>query len=136
MRSSHIVAVDPSLLADATPSEWVPLGTVDGLTYCHVAPASEPRRFVGATITDGQIAYTRELAPDEDAPEGETVMVVGEQAPLPWGEDFTLVYDPTPEPFKWEDFAAEFPELAESPGENEDGNPLPSPLMPHQWAGE
>jgi hypothetical protein len=136
MRPSYIVAVDPSLLADANPSGWIPIGTVDGLTYCHVAPASEPRRFVGATLTDGQIAYTRELAPDEDAPEDAIVMVVGEYPPLPWADDYTMVYDPSPEPFAWDAFAAAHPALAASSGQDEDGHPLPPALTPHGWAGE
>jgi hypothetical protein len=136
MRPSHIVAVDPSLLADADPSGWVPLGTVDGLTYCHVAPHAEPRRFLGGTVTDGALSYTRELAPDEDAPEGATVMVVGERPPLPWGEDYELVYDPSPNPFRWADFALAHPDLAASPGEDEDGHPIPPALTPHAWAGE
>lgn len=38
-------------------------------------------------------------------------------------EGFEVLYNPTPEPFRWETFAAEYPELAAT-------------LTPHQWAGE
>jgi hypothetical protein len=132
MRSSHIVAVDPAHLTDA-PSGFVVLGTLDDLAYCHVAPTREVVRISQGTITDGQVAG-RVLGPDE--PDEDGMLVVGERGPLPWGEDFTLVFDPSPEPFAWDDFAAEHPELAASPGDDEDGNPLPPVLIPHGWSGE
>ena len=53
-----------------------------------------------------------------------------------FADEADVLYDPDPQPFAWENFAAAYPALAASPGEDEDGNPLPSVLTPHQWAGE
>lgn len=138
MRPSYIATVDPKYFAaDAEPvSGAVLLGVIGTLAYVHAAPTIPPRRFVGATLSDGQLIYERELLDGEDAPEGETVLVVGERPPLPWGEDYALVYDPAPEPFRWDTFAAACPDLAAPQGEDEDGNPLPPRLTPHGWAGE
>jgi len=122
MRSSHIVAVNPATLADAQPHGWVELGQVDGMAYCHCAP-SRLRRFLGASIQNGAFVFDRELTPDEHPEDGAVVAVVGDLPPAPWGDAFDLVFDPSPAPFAWADFAAEHPALA-------------GQLRPHQWAGE
>jgi hypothetical protein len=53
-----------------------------------------------------------------------------------WIEAASVLYDPSPDPFRWAEFAAAHPDLGASLGNDVDGNPLPSALMPHQWAGE
>lgn len=53
-----------------------------------------------------------------------------------WIEDASVLYDSSPDPFRWAEFATEYPDLGASLGNDVDGNPLPSALMPHQWAGE
>jgi hypothetical protein len=124
MRPSYVITVDPSFIdgTDAV-SGAVLLGVIDELAYVHVAPNDPPRRFFGAQLEGGALVYERELAEGEEAPEGATVLVVGEQPPFPWGEEYTVVYDPSPEPFQWDAFAAAEPALAEQ-------------LMPNQWFGE
>jgi hypothetical protein len=54
--------------------------------------------------------------------DGRYVLHIGPDASLDLPEAEVL-YDPTPQPFVWDNFAAAHPELAES-------------LVPHQWAGE
>jgi len=49
--------------------------------------------------------------------------------------DAVPVYAPN-KPFRWDDFAEEFPELAASPGTDAEGEPLPPVLMRHGWMGE
>lgn len=87
-----------------------------------IAPDAVPEEagFVVLGTIDG-VAYLH-VAPQPNDPS--------------WMADAEVLYDPTPEPFRWADFADEFPELATSPGEDEDGAPLPSLLIPHQWSGE
>jgi hypothetical protein len=133
MRSSHIVAVDPAHLTDA-PSGFVVLGHLDGLAYCHVAPTREVVRLAGGRIEGGQIQYDRILGPDE--PDEDLMLVVGERGPLPWGDKATVIFDPTPEPFAWADFAKAHPDLAAERGVDKEGNPVPPVLTPHGWAGE
>lgn len=112
MRSSSIVRIAPDALTDE--SGYVRLGTVDGWAYVHLAPWREPQEV---TATWGATLIAESVRPSfADAAE--------------------VVYDPTPAPFRWADFAAAHPDLAASPGEDEDGNPLPPALMPHCWAGE
>jgi hypothetical protein len=133
MRSSHIVAVDPTALVDAQESGWAYLGTVDGVAYCTVGRYDEPRYFLDGVVADGQLVG-QELSAAEAAEAvaaGATVMVWGERPPLPWGEDYTLVFDPSPEPFRWDDFAAAHPDLA-APLDSDE----PGPLRPLVWAGE
>lgn len=123
IRSSYVVAVDSALVVDGTPAGTVALGVVDGLAYLHVQPTVAPRRFVGAMLADGEIRYERELAPGEPEPDEGFVLVVGEPVSLPWRDDVALVYDPTPSPFAWDEFAAAHPEIA-------------GQCVPHAWANE
>lgn len=121
MRASYIVRVDATY-ADMFVSGAICLGIADGDAIMHVAPSIPPRRLLNARLVNGAITYDRELAEGEVAPDGVTVMVVGERSPLPWGEDAAVVYDPTPALFLWEAFVLAHPEYAD--------------LTPHQWAGE
>jgi hypothetical protein len=124
MRASHVVAVDPATLVDAEPNGWVSLGEVDGVAYCHVGRTAPVVRMLwsGAGDMMDPATYTP-LADGEDAPADAIVAVRGGRVDLPWGDAFDLVFDPSPAPFAWEDFAAAHPTLA-------------GQLRPHQWAGE
>jgi hypothetical protein len=132
MRSSHIVAVDPATLVDASESGWAYLGTVGGVAYCTVSRAAPVERllYLGTGNLLDHASY-RPLTDGEEPPEDAIIAVVGERPPLPWGEEFTLVFDPSPEPFRWDDFAAAHPALA-SPLDSDE----PGPLRPLVWAGE
>jgi hypothetical protein len=137
MRPSYIIATKPEYITGTdSVTGAVLLGVIGGVAYAHIAPYDEPVRLLhtGGNLIE-QDNY-RPLADGEDVPEDAVVMVVGEQPPFPWGDDYTLVYDPSPEPFTWDAFALAHPELGASPGTDADGNPLPPPLMPHMWAGE
>ena len=123
MRSSYIATIAPDKLTEE--SGYILLGVIDDLAYVHFAPWREPQTVV---FPNGDLTNPQ--------PDGDGMQAVTESPHPSFADEADVLYDPTPEPFQWEDFAAEFPELAESPGEDEDGNPLPSPLMPHQWAGE
>jgi hypothetical protein len=110
MHSSRIVTIAPDALTEE--SGYVLLGTIDGEAYVHLAPWHEPQTIVfpHGDLTDPQ-------------PEGEGMQGVVE-SPLPsWASEAVTLYDPTPLPFRWDEFAALHPEVA-------------SVLMPHQWAGE
>jgi hypothetical protein len=110
MRSSRIVTIAPDALTE--PSGFVVLGTIDELAYVHLAPWQEPRAIV---FPNGDLTNPQA--------EGEGMQAVVE-SPLPsWVEDAEVVYDPTPAPFRWDEFAAAHPALADT-------------LTPHQWAGE
>jgi hypothetical protein len=127
--SSYIITTDVQYITEPVTGATL-LGVVDGVAYWHCAPLTQPQRFLNGAISDGQIVYDRELAIGEPVPEGESVLVVGEQPPFPWEENFTLVYNPAPDTFRWDTFAALHPELTTP---DEDGR---TPLMPHQWMGE
>lgn len=121
---SKILTVSPEYITGTDSiAGAVPLGIIDGLAYVHVAPEAAPVRLVhtGGNLIDA--ANYREVAKGEALPEDAIAMVVGEQPPFPWGDDYTLIYDPSPAPFAWDVFTEAMPELAEQ-------------LMPHQWAGE
>jgi hypothetical protein len=87
-----------------------------------IAPKDVPDQagFVLLGTIDG-VAYLH-VAPQPDDPS--------------WMADAEVLYDPTPDPFRWDDFAEEFPELAASPGTDAEGAPLPPVLMVHSWLGE
>lgn len=123
MRSSYIATSTPDSLAEE--SGYVMLGTVDGLAYVHFAPETEAQQIVfpNGDLTNPQL-------------DGEGMVGIFERSRPSFEADAKVLYDPTPEPFRWDNFADAFPALAKSPVENADGQPLPSPLMPHQWAGE
>lgn len=124
MRSSYIITTDPQYISGTdTINGAVLLGIIDDLAYVHIAPNDPPRRFLNAQLVDGTLTFERELAPDEAAPDGATIMVVGEYPPFPWGEDYAVVFDPEPVPFQWTLFEAAEPDIA-------------AQLMPNQWAGE
>jgi len=132
MRSSHIVAVDPATLVDASENGWAYLGTIDNVAYCTVGRTTKVIRLL-YTGTGNMLDPNNyiELAEGEEVPKDATIAVRNERGPLPWGLDFTLIYDPTPEPFRWDDFAAAHPDLA-APLDSEE----PGPLRPLVWAGE
>jgi hypothetical protein len=123
MRSSYIATIAPDSLTNE--SGYVLLGTIDGLAYVHFSATRAPQTVV---FRNGDLTNPQ--------PDGEGMVGVFEFPRPSFEAQAEVLFDPTPLPFHWADFAAEFPELAESPGDDEDGNPLPSPLMPHQWAGE
>lgn len=114
MRSSYIATVDPAVIPDEPTNGYVLLGIVDGLAYVHFAPWHEPQQVT--------------------APWGATL--IAEMVRPEWADDATIFYDPQPAPFRWADFAAQYPHLAASPGLDEDGEPLRPALMSHAWAGE
>lgn len=110
MRSSHIVSIAPDNIDGG--SGYVLLGEVDGLAYVHLAPWQEPRTVV---FPNGDLTNPQ--------PDGEGMQAVFESPRPSFYADATIVYDPTPAPFVWAEFAVAHPDLAAS-------------LMPHQWAGE
>jgi hypothetical protein len=137
MRPSHIIAVDAKHISEGVPSGYVLLGHHDGLAYLHVAPQTPVRRFVQER--DGNLldaSTYRQLADGEQPPEGKPVLVTGDTATPPWGDDYTAIYDPAPKPFRWQDFEEAAPDLAAPRGEDKEGNPTPPILAPHSWAGE
>lgn len=124
MRPSYLISTDPKHLPSLGAVDGAALlGVIGKLAYAHIAPEQPPRRFVNAQLTGGVLTFERELGPDEPAPDGAPVLVVGERPPFPWGDDYTVVYDPAPAAFQWATFAAAKPTLA-------------AQLLPHEWAGE
>lgn len=110
MQSSYIASIAPDKLTDE--SGYVTLGTIDGLVYVHFAPWVEPQPVV---FPNGDLTNPQ--------PDGEGMQAVFESPRPSFYADATIVYDPTPAPFVWAEFAVAHPDLAAS-------------LMPHQWAGE
>jgi hypothetical protein len=51
------------------------------------------------------------------------MLAVQESVRPSWAEAATILYDPSPNPFRWDVFATAHPDLAAT-------------LTPHQWAGE
>lgn len=110
MRSSHIVAIDPAQVHGE--SGYVLLGEINGLAYVHLAPWQEPQAIV---FPNGDLTNPQ--------PSGDGMQAVIESPRPAWADEAEVVYDPTPAPFVWAEFAAAHPELA-------------AQLTPHQWAGE
>lgn len=110
MRSSHIVSIAPDKIDDG--AGYVLLGTIGPLAYVHLAPWQEPRTvvFPNGDLTNPQT-------------EGDGMSATIESPRPPWADEATVVYDPTPAPFRWEHFAAAHPTIA-------------AKLTSHQWAGE
>jgi hypothetical protein len=108
--------------ADAVTEEsgYVVLGTIDGLAYVHLAPFYDPVRVF---FPNGDLTRPRVLGPDEPDPDAEGMLAVQESVRPSWAADAVPVFDPSPNPFRWDDFAAAHPDLAAT-------------LTPHQWAGE
>jgi hypothetical protein len=123
MPSSCIATVDPSVLDEQ--AGYVLLGIVNNIAYVHLTPYCEPQTVV---FPNGDLTNPQ--------PEGDGMQGIVECPRPSWAADAVILYDPTPDPFRWTAFAAAHPELADSPGDDPHGNPLPPPLMPHQWAGE
>lgn len=110
MHSSRIVTIAPDALNEEP--GYVLLGIIDGVAYVHLCPWEEPRTIV---FPNGDLTNPQ--------PEGEGMQGVVE-SPLPsWVAASESFYDPMPEPFRWDAFAAMHPDVA-------------SVLMPHCWAGE
>ena len=131
MHASIIATIDPEAITEG--SGYVHLGTIDGLAYVHLAPYADPVRVF---FPNGDLTRPQVLGPDEPDPTAEGIIAIAETPRPAWAVDAVTIYDSTPEPFRWAEFADAHPELGASPGNDVDGNPLPSALMPHQWAGE
>lgn len=105
--TDHIQKSSRLLASDTAPEGlgFVVLGTLaDGRTVFHVAP------YFGV---------------QEQMTEFANVPLVFEamQPQFPEAAKVEVLYDPTPEPFRWDVFAEAHPDLA-------------ALLMPHQWSGE
>lgn len=131
MASSHIVTLSPDALTDE--SGGVLLGIVDGLAYVHIGPLADPVRVF---FPNGDLTRPQVLAPNEPDPEAPGMIAIQETPRPSYLANADVLYDPTPAPFRWAEFADAFPALATSLGDDPDGTPLPPVLTPHQWAGE
>lgn len=123
MRPSMIVTLPVTALPEEFTAGYVVLGVVDGLAYVHLAPYAEP-----------QEVYFRDGALSAEPNGGQAGVL---ETPRPaFAEGADVFYDPAPAAFRWDVFAEAHPALAESPGLDAEGAPLPAPLMPHQWSGD
>ena len=118
MNPSRIVTIDAEALTEE--SGYVLLGIIDGLAYVHLAPYTDPVRVF---FPNGDLTRPRVLGPDEPDPDAEGTLAVQESVRPSWADAATILYNPSPDPFRWDVFAAAFPDLADT-------------LTPHQWAGE
>jgi hypothetical protein len=107
--------------ASLTPeSGYVVLGYDGTDAIVHLAPFYDPVRVF---FPRGDLSRPQVLGPDEPDPDAEGMLAVSECPRPSWDGYADTIYDPSPNPFRWEDFAAAHPDLAAT-------------LTPHQWAGE
>jgi len=122
MRPSMIVTLPVTALPEEPTAGYVVLGVVDGLAYVHLAPYAEP-----------QEVYFRDGALSAEPNGGQAGVL---ETPRPaFAEGAEVFYDPAPDAFRWDVFAAAHPDLT-TEQTSWLGEARPPKLMAHQWMGE